>query len=146
MRSSLIARTVAFGTALALAGCGESPTGSATAEPDATPTAEAPTPPNYVEHRKGVYYYVAAVSENDQKDGHGAGKAIGFKYLGKNADGEYTLVAVSENGAAIGKATCADPCKIIHDQGETFEYNPQSVIGSAFEDAINGRLEVGKRK
>ena len=135
--------------ALGLAGCGKAPPAPVASEAvDSLPSEEAssaPTP-NYAEHRKGVYYYIAAVSENDQKDGHSAGKALGFKYLGKNAEGDYVLGVVDDSGKVLAKATCADPCRVIHDFGQTYEYNPKSVIGSAFQDAMNGLLEVDKRK
>ena len=133
----------------ALASCdSKSPTSSETevaadenAAGEASP--EPPTP-NYVEHRKGIYYYAEAVSENDQKNGKAAGDVHGFRYLGKNADGEMTLSVANYPSV---KFTCADPCKVIHGTtGQNVEFSPNSVIGGAFTDAMNGLLEVDKRK
>jgi hypothetical protein len=53
-------------------------------------------------------------------------------------------------GNVLLTSECAEPCRIIRNRvGETIEripFNPGSMIGSAFEDAIAGRLEVAKRR
>lgn len=142
---------IAAGLALALAGCGgeaASPSGGTpdTATEAAAETSAAPEP-HFVEHRKGIYYYLTAVSENDQKDGRGTGHALGFRYLGKTADGDFKVASVTENGATIMTSTCADPCKIIHvSSGEAVGYEPDTVIGGVFTDAMNGLLEVSAKK
>ena len=125
--------------AIALAGCGASPS-SEGPHPSELQSAsdEVATPsPNYTEVKKGVYYYTTGISENDQKDGRAAGGVVGFRYKGKNADGDFVVKMIDG-----GLATCSDPCKIIHlDDGEAIAFNPNSVIGGAFEDAINGFLK-----
>lgn len=103
-----------------------------------------PPTPNYVEHRKGIYYYASEVSENDKKNGKAAGEVHGFRYLGKNADGEMVL-AVADVPSV--KFTCTDPCRVIHQStGQDYSFEPTSVIGGVFADAMNGLLEVDKRK
>lgn len=61
---------------------------------DATdaPSYVPPSPPspshNYESAEDGVYYYLAAVSEEDRKKGVRASSALGFRYLGRNEAGE----------------------------------------------------------
>lgn len=138
--------------ALALAGCDAGNTKSNESGGQPLPATEAaaeaatpePPTPNYVEYRKGVYYYASEVSENDKKNGKAAGEVHGFRYLGKNADGEMVL-AVAD--APSVKFTCTDPCRVIHQStGQDYSFEPTSVIGGVFADAMNGLLKVDKRK
>lgn len=109
----------------------------------ASQAADVPPPPshNWAEYKKGVYYYIAAVSENDKKDGRSAGDAVGFRYRGKNSDGDDVVEAMTAIGPI--RSTCSDPCSIIHMQrGETIAFEPASIIGEVFTDAENGQLEI----
>lgn len=143
---------LAAGLALALAGCGgETPapdgSSSATATAEAAADTGAAPEPNFVERRNGIYYYLSQVSENDQKDGRGVGHAVGFRYLGKTADGDFKVAGVTDGGATVMTATCSDPCKIIHvSTGEAVGYEPTTVIGGVFTDAMNGLLEASPKK
>ncbi|PTR06404.1 MULTISPECIES: hypothetical protein [unclassified Novosphingobium] len=145
---------IAAGLALALAGCGgeaaaPAPGGStsAAATTEAAAETSAAPEPNFVERRNGIYYYLSQVSENDQKDGRGVGHAVGFRYLGKAADGDFKVAGVTDGGATVMTATCSDPCKIIHvSTGEAVGYEPTTVIGGVFTDAMNGLLEVAPAK
>jgi len=93
-----------------------------------------------MEERDGVYWYVSDVSENQRKAGRSAGDAMGFRYLGKNEDGEMRLAAADPPYVT---AVCADPCRIIHfSDGTNLAFEPTSVIGAAFQDAMNGFLEA----
>lgn len=145
-------------TCLALAGCGsQSEKSAAAAYPTyssppieaapvsitTTPTAYSPPEPthNYVEVRDGTYFYVASVSEEERKLGKAAGRVSGYRYFGRNADGEHELAYVYQSGALGFRARCPDNCRIIRfSSGEPLAYNPASIIGGAFEDAINGFL------
>lgn len=54
----------------------------------------------------------------------------------------HTVAVLSDDRKIAGKRTCADPCVIIkNEDGSRVAYAPDSVIGSVFEDAINGYLE-----
>ncbi len=136
------------GSALVLASCGQkesnSPPSVAVTEAPIETTAR-PTPVlhhYYEEEERGVYYYVGAVSEEDRKNGKAAGEVYGFRYLGKNGEDQHVLTSVADNGRVIYKAFCSDPCKIIrYGDGERVGYNPNSIIGAAFADAMSGALK-----
>jgi hypothetical protein len=131
-----------------LAACGQSETAPPPVlvpidtSPSATaPPAPAPTP-NFVEEEKGTYFYVSAVSEEDRIKGKATGDVSGFRYLGKNDEGQHTLVSVSDDGQVTAKSYCSDPCSIIkRSNGSRIAYNPGSIIGGAFQDAMNGLLK-----
>lgn len=136
--------------AIMLVSCGKSENASppiAAATDTKIPTADIPAPVpahNFVEEEGGTYYYVTAVSEDDQKKGKAVGDVLGFRYLGKNEKGQHVLASVAEDGRVMSKAYCSEPCAIIkYGDGERIAYNPNSVIGSAFQDAINGLLKAG---
>lgn len=133
--------------AIMLVSCEKSETASppiVAATDSELPTAELPAPVpthNFVEEERGTYYYVTAVSEEDQKKGKAVGDVLGYRYLGKNDKGQHVLASVADNGRVIAKAYCSEPCTIIkYGDGERIAYNPNSIIGSAFQDAINGLL------
>ncbi len=122
-------------------------------EPElASPPAEAaiqtaPPPaesPNYAEKDGDAYLYVTAVTEEDQKKGKAVGDVVMFRYRGVR-DGMHVLESIGENGQVFSTAECAEPCRIIKRRfGGTTErlpYEPNSIIGSAFEDAIKRRLQ-----
>lgn len=129
---------VAMGLAGSCApGAGDSPTPT-------TSNSDAPAPPShrYAEKSKGVYYYVSAVSDNDRANGKGAGDVSGFKFLGKNDDGEFILGLV-DGSEIVGKAYCHKPCAVVRlSNGEKAGFSEDTVIGSAFTDAFNGQLEL----
>lgn len=146
MRQRLV---IAAACAIMLASCGRSETASppaAAATDDKMPTSALPAPApmhNFVEEERGTYYYVAAVSEEDQKKGKATGDVVGYRYLGKNDKGQHVLVSVADNGRVITKAYCSEPCAIIrYGDGQRIAYNPGSIIGAAFQDAINGSLKA----
>jgi len=152
MKGAMMGRWMIAGLALALVGCDGDPSAPATGgsseatQVAAVATSEAPTP-NFVERRKGIYYYLSAVSENDQKDGKSAGHALGFRYLGKTADGDFKVAGVTDGGQTIMTATCSDPCKVIHmSTGEAVGFDSDSIIGAVFTDAMNGLLEQAPKK
>lgn len=131
---------------LALTGCGAPPAqeGSTEAASESSDSSqasqEAPTP-HYIEERHGVYYYSEEVSENDKKEGQAAGRVLGFRYRGKNEDGDNVL---QSNEFPSLRATCSDPCVVIHGMGTQVQYNEDSVIGAAFSDVMNGYLKEYK--
>ncbi|HSF12284.1 MAG TPA: hypothetical protein VLA50_04860 [Erythrobacter sp.] len=139
---------IIFSSSLILSACGSAEQEFPTGDPRGTAVPIAPftplpikPPPNFTESENGVYYYIAAVSEEDSKKGKVAGEVHGFKFLGKDKDGKVNIASISDNGDIIYKATCSDPCSIIkYDDGDRVAFNPSSIIGAAFEDALNGHL------
>lgn len=144
MRKSLIT-LAAF--SVSLSSCGEkapSPSASSEAEAkDLAATSNATSAPthNYDDEEAGTYFYVAAVSEEDRKKGKVAGDVVGFQYIGKNDKNQNMIRSISEDGSTISKAYCSDPCRIIrYSDGERVAFNPESIIGAAFQDVMNGFL------
>lgn len=150
MRRRLV---IVAGCTIMLVSCGQNKTASppiGEATDTELPTADLPAPVpthNFVEEERGTYYYVTAVSEEDQKKGKAVGDVLGYRYLGKNDKGQHVLASVADNGRVITKAYCSEPCTIIkYGDGERIAYNPDSIIGSAFQDAINGSLKAAPEK
>lgn len=113
----------------------------------ATPT---PTPvyvPHFDEQEGETYFYASAVSEEDKKKGKAVGSVVNFRYLGE-IGGVHKIASVDDTGRALLRYECSTPCKIIkrtfHGQTERIPYDPQSVIGAAFEDALNGSLRAAR--
>lgn len=97
---------------------------------------------NYDEERERTYSYIAAISDEERKQGKAAGSVSNFRYLGRNADGEHILAAVTGTGVVRYYGRCPDRCVIIrYDDGDQTAYNPGSIIGGAFQDAIRGHLK-----
>lgn len=140
-----------------VSGCSDAPsggtdyTGAETAAPIPPPTAQPqsqpdrPSPPdhNYDERRGWNYYYVAAISDEERKNGRAAGGVAVYQYLGLNDDGQHVLANMNPNGSVGFTATCSSPCRIIdHSFGGNIAYSPESIIGAAFQDAMRGKLVV----
>ncbi len=112
------------------------------------PPPPAPKPPahNYDVNEGDIYYYQAAVSENDRKNGRSTGNIVGYRFLGRQG-GSVILQRVDNYGNGFDAASCDVPCKLIRfADGERMAYNTSSIIGAAFEDAINGKLRKYKPK
>ena len=94
-----------------------------------------------------IYSYIGAVSEEDAKKGKAVGDVSTFAFRGV-IDGLYRISSVDDEGRTVLYYECPKPCVIMkrHLGGEVtrLPYSPDSVIGAAFEDALNGRLEVAK--
>jgi len=120
---------------------------------DATVADEAPrqVEPDhqYITREGELYGYVTAVSEEDQKRGRAVGDVLMFRYEGVH-EGLYGLTAIDGSGRPQYSYECARPCaaiKVYTWQGiERWAFNPDSVIGAAFTDAFNGKLEPVRRK
>lgn len=129
--------------AVAVSGCSnEAPVNSTAA--DLQQTAEVLTPqPRYDDSENGIYFYASSVSEEDKKKGRAVGDVVGFRYLGQESSGRYKIGMTDDAGAVIFRYSCASPCKIIKNMssGERIPFDNESIIGAAFEDAINGLLE-----
>jgi hypothetical protein len=115
--------------------------------PTEAPSASAALVPQRPAHnydaRDGVLYsYIAAVSEEERKEGVAAGDAFTFAYLGKR-EGKHVLVRVTADGRPIEEAYCGTPCRVItYANGRQLGFNEGSIIGAAFADATAGRLEI----
>lgn len=111
--------------------------------------AEAPPPapppePNFDFVEDGTYGYIAGISEEDRKRGKAAGNVYLFRYVGTH-DGKHRLEHVTSDGAIVAVSECSKPCvgiRIYHNgSSERLAFNPGSVIGAAFDDALSGRLK-----
>ncbi len=94
----------------------------------------------YHEREGDTYFYIAAVSEEDQKKGRVTGEVIGYRYLG-NSGGVYRIES-ADRGANY---ECANPCRIIKTRYQSgnqdrIAFSAGSIIGSVFTDAFNGYL------
>ena len=124
--------------------------GACDASPANTTSAAAAPPPshNYDVYEDGKYGYTVALSDDERKAGQTAENVIMFKYLGRGANGHYTLE--SDDNGLFSYAQCLNPCAVIDiEQGAGYysetqhvAFSPQSVLGEAFEDAFNGQLQV----
>lgn len=110
------------------------------------PAAEAPVVPthNYEFAEGRTYGYFSAVSEEDREKGKAVGEVFLYRYNGF-MDGKHRLTAVNEAGQMLSWSECSDPCKAIRHYAngrvEMIPYSPRSIIGAAFEDAVEGRLK-----
>jgi hypothetical protein len=99
---------------------------------------------NYNFHEDDLYGYIGAVSEEEHKRGKAAGDVVMFRYRGF-WDGIDHLEGVDANGRILSYEECKRPCVAIKSRSygriERIAYNPSSIIGAAFQDAINGLLE-----
>lgn len=99
------------------------------------------TKPNYIYREGGVYYYEAAITAAEKAEGKVASDAVGYRFYGKNQDGEYILVQVSGGGAVIETAYCKNPCRVIRfGDGTRLVNEGRLLVGSAIADAIKGRM------
>jgi hypothetical protein len=99
------------------------------------------TPPapqhNYAEKDGANYYYLAALTEEEEKRGKSSGNVLTVQYGGKNKD-EGHIVFIDG-----WRTTCSVPCKIIKfSDGTLSRYDEVSVISLAFQDAMGGFLKV----
>jgi hypothetical protein len=98
---------------------------------------------HYGLHDGNAYGYIAAVSEDDRKKGKAAGDVVMVSYLG-HWNGALHLAEVNDSGGVIANYECSNPCVAIkrdqYGNVQRFAYTPLSVIGGAFEDAMNGKL------
>ncbi|MGN6621201.1 MAG: hypothetical protein ACTHKR_09095 [Sphingomonas sp.] len=110
-------------------------------------TPAVPTLPqhNYADRQGDTYYYVSAVSDEEQKQGRAIGDAFGYQFLGQNAQGEYILASVDQDGSIRFRARCKMDCRIIDTSyGSEIPYSPSSIIGAAFQDALAGNLQIAQ--
>ena len=134
-----------IGLLITIAGCSEKTediepgdeTSMAAALPPPTPTPSA----NWDEVEGSTYFYIAEVSEEDRQKGRAAGEVLAFQYQGLNDKTEHVLASLASDGSVVTRSFCKDPCKIIRrEDGTRLGYSPGSIIGSAFQDAIAGRM------
>jgi hypothetical protein len=110
-----------------------------------TSAAAIPTP-NYDDSEGDRYFYVAAVSEEDQKKGKAVGDVTTIRFLGER-DGVYRLELIGPSGQHLATSECKKPCRVtktVWSDGSVSRggFNAGSILGSAFEDAFNGFLTV----
>lgn len=146
-------RSAAFALCVVLSACSEQPPATDNTLEIAKPKAglEQAKPSQNYDFKEGeIYGYIAAVSDEEKKTGKAAGDVLTFKYLG-DANGITRLKSLSPNGSEVANYECATPCvaiKVLRG-GEVVDriaYTPDSVIGSVFEDAMNGHLAAARDK
>jgi hypothetical protein len=120
---------------LGVAGCGPHPRGASSAPP--RPGAAASPPPASTAHN---WRYRDGQAYAYQGEGPPGGAVQYYRYLGVR-EGVYTLQVDGDT------ASCADPCQVITVRTggfhvERLAFDPDSLIGAAFTDAFNGRLQV----
>lgn len=147
-------RTIAGTLAIALSGCESSAPTRQTTPPDsealttnAAAVAQPDLTPNYVDREGDTYFYTSAVSDEDRRKGKAVGKVVAYRYFGQ-IDGMHRLESVREDGSRISLDECRTECRVIKStaggQVERIPFDKDSIIGLAFDDAINGRLAVAK--
>ncbi len=123
------------------------PTQSAAIAPTATPTTSS-YKPRFEDREGDTYFYATAPTDEDQKKGNVLGSVVSFRYLGKR-DGKHTIVSVDNGGRTALRYECSEPCKIIkrtfRNEIDRVPYDTRSVLGAAFEDALNGSLRVASK-
>jgi hypothetical protein len=101
--------------------------------------------PNYAEEENGTYSYIAAVSEEEQKRGRAAGNVLRYVFRGVSR-GVYRISLVDDYGRPISDSECTKPCAVIKTSGGGTVvrrgFTPESLIGAAFQDALNGYMKV----
>jgi hypothetical protein len=105
-----------------------------------------PAPPRHRYNFKDgdLYGYLGAISEEDQKRGVATPSVVRFRYTGF-WQGAHHLLLIADSGSVLEADECAVPCIAIKEtyyngQVRRVGYSPDSIVGAAFEDAINGQL------
>lgn len=148
-----------LGIAMLLGACGERqpsnddfdiPTYEVPVSPSPSPTPMQPVLPpapshRYIDRIGDNYFYQAALSDEEREKGLAVGGLSSFQYLGRNAEGEHVLASMSENGRIVHRSKCKPGCRIIiNNYGSTTAFSPETIIGSAFLDAFEGKLRVAR--
>lgn len=97
---------------------------------------------HYIYSENGVYFYAAALTPQQKKDGYVSGDALAYRYFGVNDLGEHVLAVVTGNGSISYYAYCKNPCRVIRlDSGDRIVNNQSLLIGAVFADAMRGVLK-----
>ena len=99
---------------------------------------------NYTEFDDDIYMYEVPPSEKDISEGKILGSISQFKYLGQDKYGFHKIGLFLDEYGIISVKKCKNPCKVIYSSEEKIPYNNNTIIGSVFEDALNGRLSIAK--
>ncbi|MEO8454222.1 MAG: hypothetical protein ABI454_03615 [Sphingomicrobium sp.] len=99
---------------------------------------------NYNFSEGELYGYLGAISDDDRKKGIAAPSVIRFRYTGF-WDGAQHLEVVDDNGTTAELDECSVPCVAIKATSyngavRRIGYSTGSIVGAAFEDAMNGQL------
>jgi hypothetical protein len=139
MLNAKVAAAMIIPASLLLASCGSEP--EATADASAMSATE-PTPAQprhyYASIDGDEYLYAHRISEDAKNAGQAATEYTAFRYRGVK-NGKITLTSEDMT------LTCDLDCKVItvsmpYGPKQRMEYNPDSVAGGAFYDAMNGML------
>jgi len=107
-------------------------------------SANAKPKPRYQGEEKGVYLYVAALSDDDKKAGKTSGDVVQYRYLGEDG-GLLKLQQEDASGNPVATITCTRECHFLT-AAETggsptrLAFDKDTLVGSAMTDAINGYL------
>lgn len=102
---------------------------------------------NYAERDGDLYMYITAVSDEEKAKGRATGDVLIYRYQGREGR-VHILNQVDDGGDLVARLECTEPCRIIKmkvgSEISRIPHNSDSVVGSAFDDAINGNLEPAK--
>lgn len=139
MGRRMFAAAAATMTILALGGCDAASTSN--------DTATAASDDHHYSMKDGeAYGYEHALSEEDKKSGVASKSLEMFRYAGVDA-GVYRLVLGDKSDPY--EITCEKPCKFMktfevgqEDKAERHAFDTTSIMGSAMEDAQEGKLAI----
>lgn len=98
---------------------------------------------NYDFREGDAYGYIAAISDEERAKGKGAGDVLMYRYAGFK-DGLHRLEHLAADGSVMFRSECPEPCVAIKIQGRhgvsRMAYSANSVLGAAYQDAMNGKL------
>jgi hypothetical protein len=137
-------REIASPAMVPATGIGSEPETGIGPMPIAPPASVAAPAHNYDFKDAGMYGYVSAVSDEDKAKGKALGDVTLVAYRGAAA-GVHRLTLLDDAGRTIGDYECEQPCRVIRALtngvvSRRVAYNPGSIIGAAFQDALGGRL------
>jgi hypothetical protein len=100
----------------------------------------------YAFEENGNYGYISEVSEEERRHGRATGNVSLFAYRGRIGT-TYHVSAVGEDGRTTLAYECGTPCVAIKrmvgsNVAARIPYEPRSIIGAVFTDAMAGQLRV----
>lgn len=98
---------------------------------------------NYTEVDGDIYMYTYQPSERENSEGKSA-TILEYKYLGQDKSGFHLLGTFDQKYGILTTNKCKNPCKVIYRDDEKIPFSRTTIIGSAFEDVLNGRISISK--
>jgi hypothetical protein len=98
---------------------------------------------NYTEVDGDIYMYAYQPAERENSEGKSA-SILEYKYLGQDRSGFHLLGMFDQKYGILTTNKCKNPCKVIYRDDEKIPFSESTIIGSAFEDVLNGRISIAK--